>query len=141
MPLVCVWLHVCLLVFSLTARGRLLLRLLFSSSQPSSCVGLQQVGHNCLLLRTPVARVSVCFRQTQSRCGQNQYRYHIWCMRVVVEPTFFWAFPEVWTCNGLFAYSPGLGCLCRPLTGPLFPIGIEHLIYMKFFCHGSSNGY
>ena len=28
-----------------------------------------------------------------------------------------------------------------PLTGPLFPIGIEHLIYMKFFCYGSSNGY
>ena len=27
------------------------------------------------------------------------------------------------------------------LTGPLFPIGIEHLIYMKFFCYGSSNGY
>ena len=24
------------------------------------------------------------------------------------------------------------------LTGPLFPIGIEHLIYMKFFCYGSS---
>ena len=23
-------------------------------------------------------------------------------------------------------------------TGPLFPIGIEHLIYMKFFCYGSS---
>ena len=28
-----------------------------------------------------------------------------------------------------------------PLTGPLFPIGIEHLIYMNFFCYGSSNGY
>ena len=27
------------------------------------------------------------------------------------------------------------------LTGPLFPIGIEHLIYMKFFCYGSSYGY
>ena len=27
------------------------------------------------------------------------------------------------------------------LTGPLFPIGIEHLIYMKFFCYGSSNDY
>ena len=26
------------------------------------------------------------------------------------------------------------------LTGPLFPIGIEHLIYMIFFCYGSSNG-
>ena len=23
----------------------------------------------------------------------------------------------------------------------LFPIGIEHLIYIKFFCYGSSNGY
>ena len=27
------------------------------------------------------------------------------------------------------------------LTGPFFPIGIEHLIYMKFFCYGSSYGY
>ena len=27
------------------------------------------------------------------------------------------------------------------LTGPLFPIGIEHLFYMIFFCYGSSNGY
>ena len=27
-----------------------------------------------------------------------------------------------------------------PLTGPLFPIGIENPIYM-FFCYGSSNGY
>ena len=27
------------------------------------------------------------------------------------------------------------------LTGPLFPIGIEHLIYMNFFCYGSSYGY
>ena len=27
------------------------------------------------------------------------------------------------------------------LTGPLFPIGIEHLIYMKFLCYGSSYGY
>ena len=62
------------------------------------------------------ARVPVFFRRTQFRCGQNRYRYHIWCMRVLVEPTFFWAFPEVWTCNGLFVYSPGLGCLCRPLT-------------------------
>ena len=26
-------------------------------------------------------------------------------------------------------------------TGPLFPIGIEHLIYMKFFLYGSSYGY
>ena len=26
------------------------------------------------------------------------------------------------------------------LTGPLFPIGIEHLIYTIFFCYGSSNG-
>ena len=26
-------------------------------------------------------------------------------------------------------------------SGPLFPIGIEHLIYMKFFCYGSSYGY
>ena len=35
--------------------------------------------------------------------------------------------------------------LCRPglcvLTGPLFPIGIEHFIYMIFFCYSSSNGY
>ena len=60
--------------------------------------------------------IPVFFRRTQSRCGQNRYRYHIWCMRVLVEPTFFWAFPEVWTCNGLSVYSPGLGCLCRPLT-------------------------
>ena len=29
----------------------------------------------------------------------------------------------------------------RFLTGPLFPIGIEHLIYMKFFCYGSSYGF
>ena len=79
-------------------------------------MGLQQVGHNCLLLRTQVARVPVFFRRTQFRCGQNRYRYHIWCMRVLVEPTFFWAFPEVWTCSALFVYSPGLGCLCRPLT-------------------------
>ena len=27
------------------------------------------------------------------------------------------------------------------LTGPLFPIGIKHLIYMKCFCYGSSYGY
>ena len=27
------------------------------------------------------------------------------------------------------------------LTGLLFPIGIEHLIYMKFFCYGSSYSY
>ena len=27
------------------------------------------------------------------------------------------------------------------LTGPLFPIGMEHLIYMKFLCYGSSYGY
>ena len=27
------------------------------------------------------------------------------------------------------------------LTGPLFPIGIEHLIYMIFFCYGSSKVY
>ena len=27
------------------------------------------------------------------------------------------------------------------LTGPLFPIGIEHLIYTIFSCYGSSNGY
>ena len=85
---------------------------------------LQQVGHNCLLLRTPVARVPAFFRRTQSRCGQNHYRYNIWCMRVLVEPTFFGTFPEVWTCNGLFAYSPGLGCLCRPLTTR--NLGIRH---------------
>ena len=31
--------------------------------------------------------------------------------------------------------------LCtNDLTGPLFPIGIQHLIYMKFFCCGSSYG-
>ena len=24
------------------------------------------------------------------------------------------------------------------LKGPLFPIGIKHLIYMNFFCYGSS---
>ena len=35
-----------------------------------------------------------------------------------------------------------LGCTIGfGLTGPLFPIGIEHLIYMKFFCYGSSYGY
>ena len=27
------------------------------------------------------------------------------------------------------------------LTGPLFPKGMEHLIYMIFFCYGSSYGY
>ena len=27
------------------------------------------------------------------------------------------------------------------LTGPLFPIAIEHLIYMRFLCYGSSYGY
>ena len=31
--------------------------------------------------------------------------------------------------------------IVKNLTGPLFPIGIEHLIYMKFFCYGSSYGY
>ena len=31
---------------------------------------------------------------------------------------------------------------CRGLlTGPLFPIGIENLIYIILFCYGSSNGY
>ena len=27
------------------------------------------------------------------------------------------------------------------LTGPLFPIGVENLMYMILFCCGSSNGY
>ena len=36
---------------------------------------------------------------------------------------------------------PSLYCTLTTLTGPLFPIGIEHLIYMKFFCYGSSYGY
>ena len=38
-----------------------------------------------------------------------------------------------------FSAAPSQGgCL----TGPLFPgIGIEHLIYMIFFCYGSSYGY
>ena len=33
-----------------------------------------------------------------------------------------------------------ISCCCC-LTGPLFPIGIEHLIYINFFCYGSSYGY
>ena len=33
------------------------------------------------------------------------------------------------------------GVTVESLTGPLFPIGIENLIYMCFFCYGSSNGY
>ena len=32
-------------------------------------------------------------------------------------------------------------CLKIPLTGPLFPIGIQNLIYIICFCYGSSNGY
>ena len=27
------------------------------------------------------------------------------------------------------------------LTGPLFPIGIQHLVYMICFCYDWSNGY
>ena len=34
-----------------------------------------------------------------------------------------------------------LFCFVFVLTGSLFPIGIEHLIYMIFFCYGSSYSY
>ena len=115
MSLVCVWLHVCLLFFfQRRVEGCCFLCCfrLYSLRLVWDCNKLATIVCSCEN-RLPVF---LFFRLTQSRCGQNRYRYHIWCMKVLVEPTFFWVFPEVWTCNGLFAYSPGLGCLCRPLT-------------------------
>ncbi|CAM9973976.1 unnamed protein product, partial [Ascophyllum nodosum] len=45
----------------------------------------------CAPAADPHQKYSV-FSAEQSRCGQNRYRYHIWCMRVLVEPTFFGRF-------------------------------------------------
>ena len=44
--------------------------------------------------------------------------------------------PEIILLTAYYAITLG-----NPLNGALFPIGIEKIIYIIYFCYGSSNGY
>ena len=71
-------------------------------------------------------------------CERDYYSTVSYCIIVLYKhrTSFEGSFREFLAADALTS-APGT----LILTGPLFPIGIEHLIYMEFLCYGSSYGY